>query len=83
MKIKLKNVSQVSVGGQLPGAEFRVEAENSKTPKDPFWRKMLKNQDGIIIIEDKVEEPKRETLTLGSKGSSTSSKSQSKKEEAA
>ena len=83
MKIKLKNVSQVSVGGQLPGAEFRVEAINEKTPKDRFWRERLKDNDGIILVQDPVKEAKRETLTLKSNSNSTPPKSQSKKEEAA
>jgi hypothetical protein len=83
MKIKLKNVSQVSVGGQLPGAEFRVEADNETTPKDRFWRKMLKNADGIILVQDTAKEAKRETLTLSPNEGSSSKKSQVKKEEAA
>jgi hypothetical protein len=83
MKIKLKNVSQVSVGGQLPGAEFRVEAENASTPKDRFWRKMLKNADGIILVQDSAKEAKRETLTLEQSNRSTPKKSETKKEEAA
>lgn len=80
MKIKLKNVSQVSVGGQLPGAEFRVEADNETTPKERFWRKMLKNADGIILVQDTVKEAKRETLSLKP---NTPKKSEVKKDEAA
>lgn len=82
MKIKLKNVSQVPVGGQLPGSEFRVDALNETTPKDNFWRKMLKNADGIMLVQDTVKEAKRETLSLKS-NDSTPPKSQAKKEEAA
>lgn len=64
MKIKLKNISQVSVMGILPGAEFRVDAIDENTPRDSFWRKRLKDADGIIMVQDKVPEAKRETLTL-------------------
>ena len=64
MKIKLKNISQVPVMGKLPGAEFRVEAIDENTPKDGFWRKRLKDDDGIVIVEDTVGGHKRETLTL-------------------
>jgi hypothetical protein len=81
MKIKLKNVSQVPVGGQLPGSEFRVEALNKTTPKDAFWRKMLKNADGIILVQDTVKETKRETLSLKSNDSAPQ-KSSTKKEAA-
>lgn len=50
MKIKLKNTSLVSVGGKLPGAEFSVEAHNSQTPKEVFWKNRLADKDGIIIL---------------------------------
>ncbi len=83
MKIKLKNFSQVPVGGQLPGAEFRVDAINKTTPKDAFWRKMLKNADGIAIVTDPVKPSERETLKLkNSNGETTPPKNQSKKEAA-
>lgn len=80
MKIKLKNVSQVSVGGQLPGAEFRVEAIDENSPKERFWRERLKDADGIILVQDTVKETKRETLTLQS---NPPKKSEVKKDEAA
>lgn len=64
MKIKLKNISQVPVLGKLPGAEFRVDAVNASTPADVFWRKRLKDNDGIIVVKDNVPETKRETLKL-------------------
>lgn len=80
MKIKLKNVSQVSVGGQLPGAEFRVEATDANSPKDRFWRERLKDADGIILVQDTVKEAKRETLPLKP---NTPKKSEAKKDEAA
>lgn len=83
MKITLRNNSQVSVGGQLPGATFRVEALNETTPTDRFWRKMLKNSDGIVIAEETSKEAKRETLTLKPNNDASPKKPSIKKEVAA
>lgn len=52
--------------GKLPGAEFRVEAIDENTPKEAFWRKRLKDADGIILVQDTVVQEKRETLKLPS-----------------
>lgn len=84
MKIKLKNVSQVPVDGQLPGAGFRVDAIDEATPKRRFWRKMLANKDGIILVPGEQNKPqKKETLTLKTNENVSSKKPQVKKEEAA
>lgn len=87
MKITLKNTALVSVGGHLPGETFRVDAINEKTPKERFWRKMLKNGDGVILVKTEEKEEKRETLTLksnqASPKASTNQKTPAKKDEAA
>jgi hypothetical protein len=46
-RIRIRNISQVTLQGHKPGAVFKVDAENG-TPVDLYWRKRL--DEGAIEI---------------------------------
>lgn len=54
MKIKLKNVSSVTLGGKLPGTTFNVEADDDGRPVDSYWRARIDEEAkfsvGAVII---------------------------------
>lgn len=59
MKLKLKNVSAVKLGGKLPGQVFSVAVGDDGKPIDTYWAARLDeeakfNVGAIIVIPDTV-----------------------------
>lgn len=57
MRITLKNVSQVDIGGQKAGRTFKVEADRDGSPAELFWRKRLADRSVEVIAEKPTQVP--------------------------